>query len=124
MDITPLIPSGKKIITGYGEGAFKINNDPHTGSIIITTDLVLGWHISEFKDLTPESLSILFENVRNTEIVIIGCGLQHQRLQSDIYSAFRSKNISVEIMSTGAACRTYNVLLGEGRHVAAALIAV
>lgn len=124
MDITPLIPKDKKIITGYGDGAFKINNLSHQGSVIIHPDAVLEWNVAGATDINIESLSGILNAAADIELLIIGCGEEHIKLTSGISSAFRNKNISVEIMTTGAACRTYNVLLSEGRQVAAALVAV
>ncbi len=122
MDITPLIPSNKKIITGYGGGVFKINNEPFAGDIIIFPTNVIKWPVNS-GILTLESLSSALENT-DIEILIIGCGKEHMMLPADIKRNFLAKNINIDIMTTGAACRTYNVLLGEDRHVAAALMAV
>ena len=127
MDITPLIPSNRKIITGYGGGSFKISAENIEGSVIILQDTIIKWSIVT-GDITLESLLPIIENLNKNsldiELLIIGCGETHQRLSAEIHNAFRAKHINVEIMTTGAACRTYNVLLGEERKIAAALIAV
>lgn len=123
MDITPLVPTGKHIITSYGGGGFKINSTSHNGNIIITDDCVKSWNIGQFEDVNTESLVNIFKNT-NTEILIVGCGSTHIRVTKELQNAFRQVGISVEVMVTGAACRTYNVLLGEGRNVSAALVAV
>jgi uncharacterized protein len=124
MDITPLIPKDKKIVTGYGGGAFKVNNESYSGSVIIYPGEVFPWKAQDASDINITSLAPLLETTVDIELLIIGCGNEHIKLPAEISKAFREKNISVEIMTTGAACRTYNVLLGEGRQIAAALVAV
>ncbi len=121
MDITPVIPEGKKVIKGYGDMAFRINDETHTGNIIVLPNRVEKWDISSASDITPQSLQIITDDI---EILLIGGGEIHIPMPKDIMLHFSAMNIGVEIMTTGAACRTYNVLLAEGRKVAAALIAV
>ncbi len=123
MDITPVIPQGKSIIKGYGDMAFKINDQQYQGSMIILPDRVENWHVKNAAEISIESLAIAANN-DDVEILLIGCGETHTPLAKEMQTYFSAKNIGVEIMTTGAACRTYNVLLGEGRDVAAALIAV
>lgn len=124
MDITPLIPKNKKILNGYGNGIFKVNNDPYSGNIIICPDAVIPWEIENISLLDIKSLQSILNLKSEVELLVIGCGSEHVKLPLEIIKAFREKNISVEVMTTGAACRTYNVLLSEGRQLAAALIAV
>ena len=123
MDITPLVPKDKKNITGYGNGAFKVNNEPHEGSVIILPDSVLSWNVNDFAKFNAEEILPLIGK-SNIEILIVGCGAEHTALPLDIKNTFRENHINIEVMETGAACRTYNVLLTEGREVGAALIAV
>lgn len=124
MDITPILPKGSKVIKGYGEMAFKVNDEKYEGSIILLPESVHSWNISKHSDITPLSLQIICDNSDKIEILLIGCGETHIPMPVEIISHFMPLNIGIEIMTTGAACRTYNVLLAEGRKVAAALIAV
>jgi uncharacterized protein len=124
MDITPLISEGKKIITGYGNGGFVINKQPVTGSIIILPDLVLPWHLQDMGGVTLESLEAVLQSETEIEILLIGTGTGHFFPDFSMRAILKQKGISVDTMSTGAACRTFNVLLSEERKVAAALIAV
>ena len=78
---------------------------------------------SFFDDLTLDSLAPVIED-GNVQVLLLGCGPKLQMPPPDLRSALREKGIGIEPMDTGAACRTYNVLLAEGRAVAAALIAV
>jgi len=122
MDITPIIPQDMNVITSYGEGSFVINNEEYNGSIILSPNSVFKWEIESFENISTKELKYIEE--LNPEILIIGCGDTHQPIPIEIRKHFDDLNIGVEIMTTGAACRTYNVLLAEGREVIAALVKV
>lgn len=124
MDVTPIIPEGKKVINGYGAGEFTVNGEPHAGSVIILPDAMYAWNAKTMADITEESLSKLWDFAGEIEVLLLGCGENHAFLEPEIEDLFRKKGIVVDTMDTGAACRTYNVLLSEERHIAAALIAV
>ncbi|MCE3232512.1 MAG: uncharacterized protein K0R98_769 [Rickettsiaceae bacterium] len=123
MDITPAIPRGKNILKGYGDMAFNINDVQYQGSVILLPDDVQKWEVADFAEISVASVEIIINNI-DIEIMLIGCGEIHQPLPLEIRNYFVNRNIGVEVMTTGAACRTYNVLMAEGRLVAAALIAV
>jgi uncharacterized protein len=121
MDITPLIPSGKKIITAYGDGGFSINNEKIMGSLIVMPDRIISWGVTE-DNFSVQSLEFL-SNHQN-DILLLGLGKQHHILPTHLLQNIKKHTRSVDIMTTGAACRTYNILLSEGRKVVAALIAI
>ncbi len=123
MDITPVIPKGQNVIKGYGNMTFKINDDEHESSIIVFPEKVLSWEVKSYDELSLESLEHI--NIcDDLEILLLGCGHEHRPLDATIATELQKKGIGVEVMTTGAACRTYNVLLAEGRKVAAALIMI
>ncbi len=122
MDVTPVIPKGKQVLTGYGAGAFKINNESIPGSLFLLPDRAIAWSAAE--PFTAESLRSIYPYLENVDILLVGTGKDMAFLPPDIRAELKAKNIAVDAMSTGAACRTYNVLLAEERRVAAALIAV
>ena len=124
MDITPFIPKEKLVINRYGNGGFIINDTTYKGSIIIFANRVVQWSVEEFKDLSAESLKMIFESKPSPELVLMGTGKQFLPLSPNFRAAFREHSIAVDSMDTGAACRTYDVLLSEERHVVAALIAI
>jgi uncharacterized protein len=124
MDITPIIPSGKNIIKAYGNMGFKINDTEYHSSLIVLPNKISAWNITSPAQIAIDPLQFALENAANIEILLIGCGEVHMALPPEISQHFNQMNIGVEIMTTGAACRTYNVLLSEGRDVAAALMAV
>ena len=121
MDITPVIPENKKIITSYGGGMFKVGEEKFTNNIIVFPGYVIDWGNATYEDLTINSFNQVISDSKS-EILLIGCGNSHKKIKPEIIRFLMANNISAEIMTTGAACRTYNVLLAEGRDVAAALI--
>jgi uncharacterized protein len=127
-DITPLIPKGKKIIEAYGNKGFKITNEKFDSSIIILPDYVFKSDVKNFAEITENNFEIVFEKIiehKNAiEVLLIGCGERIDFLPRPLEILLKQLNIIVDYMDTGAACRTYNVLLSEQRNVAAFLIAV
>ena len=126
MDVTPLIPQGKQIIDGYGEGGFRISGQRIEGSVIVFPDKVAAWNVGEAGALSAGSLEAVSAAGRTgtVELLLIGTGARMTRIDGALRQALRVDGVVVEAMDTGAACRTYNVLMAEGRRVAAALIAV
>jgi uncharacterized protein len=126
MDITPLVPEGRQIIEGYGKGGFRIGGVVHAGSLLVFPDRSETWEATEFEAVTVEALARVIEVGRSgaVELLLLGCGPRLVPVPAAIRAALREAGIGVEPMDTGAACRTYNVLMAEGRRVAAALIAV
>ena len=124
LDITPKIPDGKNIIESYGDGGFKVSGEKHQGSIIILPDYIFPWNISSFDEIATDSLEDIISRHDQIDILLIGCGNEFRFMNNAIISELKSHNISVDSMDTGAACRTYNVLLAEERNIAAALIAI
>lgn len=124
MDITPLIPAGRQVIEGYGDGGFRISGVRHDGSVLLFPTQVLPWTIRAFAEVTLESLEPVVAAAADVDLLLLGCGPSLQLVPAALRRALKGAGIVVEPMDTGAACRTYNVLLGEERRVAAALIAV
>lgn len=124
MDITPLIPQGRQIITGYGNGQFKISGEVYTTPVLVFPDRTVQWDIVPGTLVTPAHLEVVLEEEGYIDLLIIGTGKKQDVLPQGIRTALKDVGIALEIMDTGAACRTYNILMAEGRRVAAALIAV
>ncbi len=124
MDVTPLIKQGQQIIESYGDGAFTVSGKVYTHAIVLTPEETKPWDISSFEDCTQEAVQALLDASAETEILLIGCGEQFYPVPPEWRATARAKGVALELMDTGAACRTYNILLTEGRHVLAALIAV
>ena len=123
-DITPRVPQGRQLIQGYGGGGFRIAGVAHTSSVIALPDQTLPWEPTSFEDIPVAAFSpFMAENI-GVEVLLIGCGARMGMPRADIRDALKAFSIVPEWMDTGAACRTFNVLLAEDRAVAAALIAV
>jgi len=110
-------------IDAYGNGGFRFADMSHKGSILCLPSGIYGWECAGNIPQLPEIEKILAE-AEAIEILLIGSGQSLHRLSQEVRDAVRAKSISVDVMSTGAAVRTFNVLLAENRAVAAALIAV
>jgi uncharacterized protein len=125
MDVTPLIPQGRQIIDGYGGGGFRVSGQRIEGSVIVFPDKVVPWSVEEGM-LSAGSLEAVSAAGRagTVELLLIGTGARMTRIDGALRRALRADGVVVEAMDSGAACRTYNVLMAEGRRVAAALIAV
>ena len=124
MDITPLLPRGRQVIESYGGGRFRVSGIYHEGSLIVTPETSLPWPVSDFSELTHASLKPLLSLDYRPSVLLIGCGRSIRPLPEGLRAALRAEGMVLEPMDSGAACRTYNVLMSEERQVAAALIAV
>ena len=124
MDITPLVPSGRQIIQGYGDGGFRISGTRHAGSVLIFPGRTLAWPVASVGDVTADLLALAAQSESPVEILLLGTGKIMELISPNLRHQFRERGIVIDVMDTGAACRTYNVLLSEDRRVAAALIAI
>lgn len=121
MDITPLISADRKIIRSYGNMGFNISGQKVLGSIIIKPDTYYNVTIDDLYNLDPLTILPMLENV---ELLVIGTGNMPGLISDNFRKTMRDNSIITEVMSSGAACRTYNVLLAEAREVAALIIAI
>lgn len=121
MDVTPLIPADRQVIDSYGAQGFHVSGTGYGGAILVFPDATLSWEVGSLRDVTPESLRPVVEH-GGIEILLLGCGRRMAPVPPAVRQSLRRAGIVLEIMDTGAACRTYNVLLAEERRVAAALL--
>lgn len=124
LDITPALAPGRQLINGYGNGRFRIAGTSHVGSCLVFPTRTLTWPPATGAEITERSLSAVVAAEERVRILLIGCGRRFVTPPFPLIAAIREHGIVVEWMDTGAACRTFNVLLAEDRDVAAALIAV
>ena len=115
---------GRAPIDAYGNGGFRFAGMSHKGSLLVLADGIRAWPVAALEQLLPEDFAALFAAKSGIEVVLLGTGAEHRPLPVSLRAAFEHEGLGVEPMSTGAACRTYNILLGEGRAVGAALLAV
>ena len=128
LDVTPLVPAGRKIIQAYGDGRFRVAGDVFETSILIWPDRCVAWAARSVTDLDADALHQAMSGPGapepHAEILIIGCGAVFVAPPKGLRQDLRARGIAVEWMDTGAACRTFNVLLGEDRRAAGAILAV
>ncbi len=124
MDITPTIPSDRQYIQRYDATGFRISGIDHVGSVIVLPERTMPWPIERLDQVDLGSLEPLLAAAPRPELLIIGCGRRGAPPIISLRAALKAHGIALDMMETGAACRTYNVLLGEERRVAAALIAL
>jgi uncharacterized protein len=113
--------AGNNLITGYDNGWVEINKIRHTQSLIVMPDSIFeDWQATDFDSLTVDHFERIAE--LKPEVVLLGTGDKHRFIHPRLTAPLTALGVSVECMDTAAACRTYNILMAEGRHVAAALI--
>lgn len=115
---------GRAPIEAYGNGGFRFADMSHRGSILCLPSGIHGWEPVDQLALTVDDFAALLAEAGDIEILLLGMGHDLRPVPKPLREALRSHGISADPMSTGAAVRTYNVLLAEDRAVAAALIAV
>jgi uncharacterized protein len=109
------------VVRGYGPGVIRIGERNLGRSLIVTpTTLIEDWRPSGIADLLAEDIEPLLRLL--PEVLLIGSGMRQVFPERATMAALYAAGIGFEVMDTGAACRTYNVLAAEGRNVAAALI--
>lgn len=115
---------GRPPIDAYGNGGFRFADMSHRGSILCLPSGVYGWDAGEGQPLTKDLFQRVLAETGDIEFLLVGTGLSIRPLPAELKTVLRAANVSSDPMSTGAAVRTYNVMLAESRAVAAALIAV
>ncbi len=111
-------------VTAYGNGGFRFAEMSHKGSILCLPSGVYAWGPASVAELLGEHFARVFADLKRPGVLLLGSGATQVYPPVDVISAFIDTRIGLEVMTTGAAVRTYNIMLGENRVVAAALIAV
>lgn len=110
----------QNLITGYGDDFIAINQQRYLTNMIVMPDqILLDWSEITLQTLNTEHFDVLCQI--KPEVVLLGTGVKHQFIHPKLYQALTELNIPLECMTTAAACRTYNILMSEGRNIAAAL---
>ncbi len=121
MDITQDFADAKFMITGYDQDCVMINNAPHYHSVLVSSDtLISPWQVNKISDLNESNLNEIFQ--QQPEIAIIGTGKNLIFPEPKIIALFSQFGIGLETMNTSAACRTYGILVAEGRKAMAGII--
>lgn len=113
--------SGANTITGYGDGYVEINKTPYAHAVVLSSDGAISeWPVQNFESLESKEFSQLID--LKSELIIIGTGKRQRFPKPELLKSLISAKIGFEVMDSQAACRTYNILVGEGRKVVLALI--
>jgi len=113
--------SSQNTITGYGIGFLEVNQTPYSHALIVQPEgEVLAWPVEEIQDLSEDHFSMI--SALLPELVIVGTGKKQVFLNPKILQPLIKPKIGFEMMDSQAACRTYNILMGEGRKVLAAIL--
>lgn len=104
-----------QVIQSYGAAGFRIGNTPYDTPVLVLQTTTVSWSGA----LTMEAFAPLL--VPEVEVLLIGTGARHEMVDPALRQALKARGVAMDSMDTGAACRTFNILLGEGRKVAAAL---
>ena len=111
-------------IDAYGKGGFAFAGMSHRGSLLCLPDAIWAWEVTRPEQIDRYSLARVLAAANSIDTLIVGTGTDIWRAPSDLRAALRALHVTVDTMQTGPAIRTYNVMIGERRRVAAALIAV
>lgn len=126
-DSTPHLPRPAPI-EAYGNGGFRFGGTTggmsHRGSLLCFPDGIWAWPVTAVADVTETTLAAVFAHAGELDVFLLGCGTNPWALPQPLRARFHDLHISVDAMTTGAAVRTWNILLAEGRRVGAGLIAV
>lgn len=124
VEVSTMVAEGRNLVSGYGDGLFRFGDEKVTGSVILFPEAIYSWNVKSIDDITPESFARIIEKADDVEILILGMGTRLTPVPMAWRQALKPHGIVIEPMDTGAACRTYNVLVAEARRVAAAMIAI
>jgi uncharacterized protein len=111
-------------IDAYGKGGFAFADMSHRGSLLCLPDGIWAWPVTKVTEIDEYSLSRVFAAANSIDTLIVGSGTEVWVAPNRLREAFRAVHIGLDTMQTGPAIRTYNIMIGERRRVAAALIAV
>ena len=113
--------SGANTITGYGDGYIEINKIPYSHAVLLSSDgEILEWAVKSFEELSSSDFAQMAS--LKPELIIIGTGKRQRFPKPELLKTLIEAKLGFEIMDSQAACRTYNILVGEGRQVLLALI--
>jgi uncharacterized protein len=117
MRLTEIRYDSGRPIDGYGPGFFRIGGEAMQGAVLVLPERVAPWG-------GPGDLAPILEVAGEIDVLFVGTGPETEHLPAEMRSRLEEAGIGLEVMATPPACRTFNVLLSEGRRIAAALLPV
>ena len=124
LDISPVDFEGRNIIQSYGNGKFQISDKKYDHSVLVFPDQIIPWSPIDTNNLIVDDFKKVLTVGPIVELLVLGCGKTTWFLPLPLRDELKEMGLVLEPMDTGAACRTFNVLLGENRRLAAALMLV
>lgn len=115
---------GRAPVDAYGNGGFRFAEMSHRGSLLLLPSGIYAWEVSAFEELSPRNFDRAIAEAEAIDFLLLGTGTEQLFPPPSLREPLEAAGIGLEVMDTGAACRTWNILLAEERAVAAALIAV
>jgi uncharacterized protein len=115
-------PAQVQVIRSYGPGHFLIGEREWRQPVLVTATATTAWNVARAEELSLANLDALRQAAPPAELLVLGCGLRAAFIAPALRAELKAAGLALEVVDTGSACRTYNVLLAEGRRVAAALI--
>jgi len=122
MELTPQIPADRQYVQRYEADGFTISNVAIKGSVLVFPQRIIPLRLAQVADIEQATLAPVLAMEAGIELLLVGCGRRGVPVAAEIRALLKARRIMLEAMDTGAACRTYNVLMAEGRRVAALLI--
>ena len=120
LDVTPLVAKDRQIIESYGASGFRVSGNSYHGAILVLPQSTQSLPVATLADISAAILAPV--TAAGIRILLLGCGPHMLPVPSALRHELRTHGVIIDAMDTGAACRTYNVLLAEDRRVAAALL--
>lgn len=108
------------VIQGYAPGGFRVSGQAYAGGVLVTPTRVHEWPVATLDELTADAFDFIGDEP--VEVVLLGTGATLRRPAPEVMAALRERGLTIELMDSKAAARTYGVLANEGRLVAAALL--
>ena len=121
MDLTPVVSAGRQVIERYAPSGFRVAGVIWRGPVLVFPEETKPWTAAEAAAITSDSLQPVVDH-GGVQILLLGLGSRMAMISHELRTSLRQSGIVIEAMDTGAACRTFNMLLAEERRVAAALI--
>ena len=115
-------PAQVQVIRTYGPGHFQISNRDWREPVLVTPTATTAWTVTRAEELSADNVAAVRAGAAPAELLVVGCGRRSVFVPPAVRASLKNIGLSLEVVDTGSACRMYNVLIAEGRRVAAALI--
>jgi uncharacterized protein len=115
-------PAQVQVIRTYGPGHFLISERDWREPVLVTPGGTTPWPVTRAEELSADNVAAARNGAAPAELLVVGCGPRAVFVPPAVRAALKAAGFAIEVVDTGSACRIYNVLLAEGRRVAAALI--